>query len=96
MVNVRSDQIIYIMFTCAFFVGIYFATFLQSLRCLLFTRKGWELRPINSVQWPILGVSMSIFALSCVNHGVEIKSRGQEVLLGVQIENWRAIVIVSL
>lgn len=97
MVSFPSDQTVYITFTCAFFVGIYFATFLQSLRCLLFTRRGWESRSIDAIQWPIVIVTLCIFVLSSVNYAVELMSRAQEALLGVQIYNdWKAIVIVGL
>lgn len=96
MLNLQNDQIVYITFTTAFFVGIYFATFLQSLRCLLFTRRGWELRSVNSTQWPIVFVSLSIFGLSVINHGVELKSRGQETLPHLATESWKTIAIVSL
>jgi hypothetical protein len=96
MLSLGNDQIVYIVFTTAFFVGIYFSTFLQSLRCLLFTQNGWELRPVKSIQWSILAVSLSIFALSVINHGVELKARGQEVIPHVSTESWKTVAIVSL
>lgn len=96
MLTLGNDQIVYIAFTTAFFVGIYFSTFLQSLRYLLFTQQGWELRPVKSIQWSMLAVSLSIFALSVINHGVELKARGQEVIPHVATESWKTVAIVSL
>lgn len=93
------DQIVSVVFTSALFGGIYLSTFVQSLRGLLFTPRRWELRPANSIQWPILIVSLSIFALSVVDHTTQVISRGQETLTtppAVHITDWKDVVVVSM
>jgi hypothetical protein len=93
------NQIIAVSFTSAFFIGIYFSTFLQSLRGLLFTHNEWELRPVKTIQWPILLASLSILALSAINHGVQLKFWMEEVLTtppAVHTINWIDVAVVSL
>lgn len=92
------NQIVAVAFTSAFFIGIYFSTFIQSLRGLLFTHNEWELRPFKAIQWPILGASLAIFALSAINHGVQMKFWMEEVLTtppAMHVISWIDVAVVS-
>lgn len=93
------NQIVVVAFISAFFIGIYFSTFLQSIRGLLFTHHGWELRSVRSIQWPILLASLSIFVLSAVNHGVQLMFWMEEVLTtppAVHTISWIDVAVVRL
>jgi hypothetical protein len=96
------DQIVAVAFLVALFYGLYLATFFHSMRWLLFTDDGWELRGRKSVQWPMFCITLAIFVMSTLDRGLQLRRWTEQALWyhsthsQVHTTDWMDVILVRV
>ncbi|KAF9446494.1 hypothetical protein P691DRAFT_644857, partial [Macrolepiota fuliginosa MF-IS2] len=74
MAAIQPYKQVAVIFTASFLYGLYFSTLLFCYRWLLFSDDGWTLQRRKSINWPVVGVTTSIFVLTAVYLAVTLVS----------------------
>ena len=73
MVSSLGKSFLIATFVQAIFYGVYITTLAHSLRWLLYEDEGWKAQSRGRVNWPMLAVTLLLFAFATVDLGVTLR-----------------------